>query len=115
MFALIKIPYENKDFEMKIILPKTSGRYLELKVLETYLNLSLTMDQTREKNIFRVETIKAIFSVSVRKLVLSASNEGRPDDAEVHREDKNGSEGTFLLTGSRADLQWESRAEQDDR
>jgi len=61
-FALIRIPYENKDFEMKIILPKTSGRYLDLKVLETYLNLTLSMDQTREKNIFRVQTIKSNFS-----------------------------------------------------
>ena len=64
-FALIRIPYENKDFEMKIILPKTSGGYLDLKVLETYLNLTINMDQTREKNIFRVETIKANFSVRV--------------------------------------------------
>ena len=67
-FALIRIPYENKDFEMKIILPKTSGRYLDLKVLETYLNLTLSMDQTREKNIFRVQTIKSNFSVSVTML-----------------------------------------------
>ena len=76
-FALIRIPYENKDFEMKIILPKASGKYLELKVLETYLNLTLIQDQTREKNIFRVETIKANFSVSVKcyiVLVLSAEN-----------------------------------------
>ena len=64
-FSLIRIPYENKDFEMKIILPKTTGRYLDLKVLETYLNLTINMDQTREKNIFRVKTIKTNFSVSV--------------------------------------------------
>ena len=68
-FALIRIPYENKDSEMLIILPKTTGRYLELKVLETYLNLIINMDQTREKNIFRIGTIKANYSVSVLVIV----------------------------------------------
>jgi len=61
-FSLIRIPYENKDFEMKIILPKTTGGFVDLEVLESYLNLTIKMDQTREKNIFRVQTTKANFS-----------------------------------------------------
>ena len=64
-FSLIRIPYENKDFEMKIILPKATSGSLDLNALETYLNLTIKMDKTREKNIFRVPTTKANFSVSV--------------------------------------------------
>merc|ERR1711936_207156 len=61
-FSVIKIPYENEDLEMKIILPKTKERYLDLALLETYLNLTINMDQTREKNILRVVTTKQNFS-----------------------------------------------------
>merc|ERR1712066_88285 len=61
-FSLIRIPYENKNFEMKIILPKTTGRKLDLKLLETYLKLTINMDQTREKNILRVNTTKGDFA-----------------------------------------------------
>merc|ERR1719219_888025 len=61
-FSLIRIPYENKDFEMKIILPKATSGSLDLNALETYLNLTIKMDKTREKNIFRVKTTKANFS-----------------------------------------------------
>ena len=63
-FSVIKIPYENKDLEMKIILPKTKNRYLDLTLLETYLNLTINMDQVREKNILRVVTTPLNYSVS---------------------------------------------------
>jgi len=61
-FSVIKIPYENKDLEMKIILPKTKNRYLDLTLLETYLNLTINMDQVREKNILRVVTTPLNYS-----------------------------------------------------
>jgi len=61
-FSVVKIPYEDKNFEMKIILPKTGERHLDLNLLEAELNLTWTMDMTRENNFLRVNTTKLNFS-----------------------------------------------------